>query len=88
MKPTLTSTMKHTLHIILTTLLLAPLAALHAADDAELKSLERSPISNRWGKVKPTKIQVDPDPQHCPSFTFMPLTYKKPSNPLILGKIL
>jgi hypothetical protein len=38
---------------------LAPLAALHAADDAKLKALERSPISNRWGKVKPSKIQVE-----------------------------
>ena len=52
MKPTLTLS-------LFTALLLAPLAALHAADDATLKPLERSPISNRWGKVKPTKIQVE-----------------------------
>lgn len=50
MKPTLT---------LITALLLAPLGALHAAEAAKPIPLNRSPITNRWGDVKPVKIPVE-----------------------------
>ncbi|MEY3812523.1 MAG: hypothetical protein RL495_470 [Verrucomicrobiota bacterium] len=51
-------TMKPTLPL-LAALLLAPLAPLHAADDAKPIPLKKSPITNCWGDVKPVKIPVE-----------------------------
>ena len=58
MKLTLPSSMKPTLPL-LAALLLAPMAAISAAEVAKPIPLKKSPITNCWGDVKPVKIPVE-----------------------------